>query len=456
MNKDPINSFNKYNSNIKSIIDNLNDIRKTNKADDLIMWYLKSNDNRNDITNQIAGMRILLDGIKNNKNSEIYYKIQQVFENTYECASKVLVSDKTIKKMDHDQYCDYIDVLTDAEDLLNIIMDMPMVEKNVSRLSKMKEKRNFLHSRIAEYNKKNKYTNPKKDLKSKIKTGLIFTGGAVVGAGLSCVPGVGMVRMGIATTKVATSLVNSWADKHPEGKIAETLHKVTGAVNDKCPQVASFLTGVKNKMRGSGVNTFLNGVSVGYVAGNVFELVTGNTLLDFANNQINSVSQTPVDTIDTGTEVVVTESPIETTTEVTTAPIETTIPITESIETTNVTDIINELPDEIELPTDTIIDIPPIIDNIEPTISFGDTIDVSSISQGYSTSLDPLVGNEPVNLFTDLGHNVHIGNEKILSDGTKMWALFQEDGTGYAWFKADDVLDAVTKTSEEAMKLVLK
>ena len=64
-------------------------------------------------------------------------------------------------------------------------------------------------------------------------------------------------------------------------------------------------------------------------------------------------------------------------------------------------------------------------DQTDAEIDLNQPFDASSIEYGY-ISAD---SKEPIKLYTGLGHNVHIEKEVVLADGTRMFALYQEDGT---------------------------
>ena len=72
----------------------------------------------------------------------------------------------------------------------------------------------------------------------------------------------------------------------------------------------------------------------------------------------------------------------------------------------------------------------------EEELDFDQYFDASSIKEGYVSAY---AGDNPIKLYTDLGHKVRIGKD-VTVNGVRYFALFQEDGTGYAWVKADDVL----------------
>ena len=438
--------------------------RKDNSNEKVITWYLKSKDNVSDVHRTFSKTNYLVEEASKTHSTEVYINLYKMYDNIATFIEHLLVSNKIVKQMDISEYHELMSILNDGIDTLDKICQLPNVSKNVNKSQKMKDRQRNILIKIREYGQIDKRTSEEKkeDRKQLFKKSLAAAAGFVTGAAMSCVPCVGTIRMGVAATKIATSSINAWIDRHPDGNVAKVFGKLKNKLSFVSPKLPKLITNVKEKMRGNYVNIFINGMSVGYIVGNIFELVTGKTLLDFIDNQLNSVSTTPV-SIETST----TDNSINIKVEDTSKTIETSNiggPEFESAgvnETTVVTGIPITISDDIVAPPieipDEVITIDPIItDAINPTIDFNQSIDVSDLKYGYYSSFDPMNGAEPVKLFTDLGHNVHIGNENVLADGTKMWALFQEDGTGYAWFKADDVIDLISKQEVEGIKLVLK
>ena len=449
MNKELISETTIYNKNILSLIDTVDIIKNNNEH--MLSWYLKSKDNVTDAQNYFKEACDIIELSEDSTNTELHKNIIDMFNNTCNYLDRIIPTEKIIKEMNSDQFAEYINLLSSGTNLLDQIISLPKLQKYTNKIEKMKPRLKYLNKKIDEFKKigKNKKTEDQKSPSSKrqlLKKGLGFAAGFVTGAGMSCVPGVGYIRMGLAAAKVTTSAVNAWALKHPKGIVSKMMMNVNSKMS---PKMSSMINKIKTGATGSIINSFINGLSVGYIAGNVFELATGQTITEFANSRLNEQNQN-VETV----------SEIQNTTQT----------------TTNVSEIVNHQPEEtttqiIEPPTEIIdnsteiIDITPIteeitenipnINQINPEDLYGQKLDVSSIKYGYGTSLDPLIGTDPVRLYTDLGHEVHIGNEKILSDGTRMWALFQDDGTGYAWFKADDVIDAISNIKEDAMTLKL-
>lgn len=120
-------------------------------------------------------------------------------------------------------------------------------------------------------------------LKKKIKKGLGFTAGMAVGVALSCVPGVGTISMAASTAKLVMSgtgaIVKSWTNKHPDGIITKMYKTTNRMIATKMPNVASKVNSIKQKFQSSPLNVFVNGVSAGFIAGNLYELWGGGTVI---------------------------------------------------------------------------------------------------------------------------------------------------------------------------------
>lgn len=109
---------------------------------------------------------------------------------------------------------------------------------------------------------------------NKFKWGRALAGaaGLFTGLTLSCVPGVAPIMMGVSMAKLAGNVVtkgiNLWANKHPNGK-------VDNFINGRGGKISQFVKKCRDKLSGDfakGVNWFLNGVAIGYMAGNYLGL----------------------------------------------------------------------------------------------------------------------------------------------------------------------------------------
>ena len=248
------------------------------------------------------------------------------------------------------------------------------------------------------------------------KKALWAAGGFVTGVGLSCVPGVGTIRMAVASAKLAQSAINLWSKKYPNGKIA-SLHKLPAKIKEKYPNIASKIEFIESSLKKTPLNLFVNGMAVGYLAGNIFEMVSGNTVFDAIKD---AVQQKPD----------VVPPPNVTTTTVRTEPVQQLQP------NTNV-----DISQSVDTPVDTVVPTP----NVD--VVQGQSYDLSSLTHGMVSS----DANNSVHLLTNAGKNATFDKEVILPNGTKMWHFKQANGLGYAWFRADDVQEVLNAAAEAGM-----
>ena len=257
----------------------------------------------------------------------------------------------------------------------------------------------------------------KEQNKKLLYKGLAAVAGFATGLGLSCVPGVGTIRMGISVTKLAVSGINFWAKKHPEGKIAklrnttiEKINKIPGA-----PKVIEKVNKMREKLKSSPWNCFINGVAAGYITGNLIEMFTGETILEHLQGDSKEIEiDNPIkDTGDTGN---------------------------------NVPD--NNVPDN-NVPTDEIINNSvPTIDPSTLTLNQGEVIDLSSLAKG---SVSP--GGAMVNVMEDtVGKTAVFDKISVAPDGKIWWHFKQLNGAGYAWFPAEDVQEVLAKAASVGSK----
>ncbi len=232
------------------------------------------------------------------------------------------------------------------------------------------------------------------DLLEKFRKFLVFGVGFGTGIALSCVPGIGTIRMVAAAAKLVNSGINLWTKKHPEGKIAEIINATKDKIKNKFPGITNKLEILKEKFKKVPLNLFVNGVSAGYLVGNVVEFTTRKTVFEHFKP-----GDKVIDATDVNPDKVLTDN------------------------------------------ADKVIDKTPVA---EPTFSFqpGETIDLSNIKQGYVYS----GSNNPVNLITSVGKNAVVDRIVTTPNGEKWIHLLQSDGkTYYAWFKLSDLEAAVEK-----------
>lgn len=245
----------------------------------------------------------------------------------------------------------------------------------------------------------------KKDWKALLGSVAIFTGGFATGLALSCVPGVGTIRMAMATAKLGVSAVNFVSEKLGHGKIINISQKIEQLKNSKFakkhPKIAAGVDKAYEVLTSKEFNLFVNGVSAGYITGNVIEMVTGKTVLENIKSTLKP-EETVIDTPSQNFNQSGSSEP--------SAP-----------ETTP------------QVPADIPVDLTPVQ---------GQTYDLSEIAKGYVAS-----GNkDAVNLITSAGKDAVFDRAVTAGDGQIWYHFKQANGLGYAWFPKDVVEEVIEKS----------
>ena len=245
----------------------------------------------------------------------------------------------------------------------------------------------------------------KKDWKALLGSVAIFTGGFATGLALSCVPGIGTIRMAMATAKLGVSAVNFVSEKLGHGKIINISQKIEQLKNSKFankhPKIAAGVEKAYDILTSKEFNLFVNGVSAGYITGNVIEMVTGKTVLENIKSTLKP-EETVIDTPSQNFNQSGSSEP--------SAP-----------ETTP------------QVPADIPVDLTPVQ---------GQTYDLSEIAKGYVAS-----GNkDAVNLITSAGKDAVFDRAVTAGDGQIWYHFKQANGLGYAWFPKDVVEEVIEKS----------
>lgn len=254
----------------------------------------------------------------------------------------------------------------------------------------------------------------KKDWKALLGSVAIFTGGFATGLALSCVPGVGTIRMAMATAKLGVSAVNFVSEKLGHGKIINISQKIEQLKNSKFakkhPKIAAGVDKAYEVLTSKEFNLFVNGVSAGYITGNVIEMVTGKTVLENKKSAVKP-NETPGPDAFSGADG--DNGALAENTNGTTPDPKPPVTPTET----------PEIP----------IDLTPVQ---------GQTYDLSEIAKGYVAS-----GNkDAVNLITSAGKDAVFDRAVTAGDGQIWYHFKQANGLGYAWFPKDVVEEVIEKS----------
>lgn len=254
----------------------------------------------------------------------------------------------------------------------------------------------------------------KEERKQKIKKAAIGALGGAIGFGLSFVlqPGTAgtVISVGRLVYSTAKKGLKVYTEKHKDdenNKIIKMVGKVkefTKEQAEKHPKITSAISKVNNFLKKPETQVFLNGMAAGYTIGKISQAVykMHEASAMEKNKQIekSDIGDKNLDDKNIGD---TTENKIETNYERPEPPVDPEIKI----------------------------DTKPTFDSTKP-------VDLSSLGEGYVSSYS----SDPVSLITSAGKNAMFDKINVV-DG-KTWVHFtQGNGAGYAWFPADEVLNAL-------------
>ena len=263
----------------------------------------------------------------------------------------------------------------------------------------------------------------KEERRKKIKNAAFFALGGVIGIKLSFVlqPGTaGMVisvgRLVYSAAKKVSKSLKIYTEKHKDDELNPIVKKV-GELNDKTiegiekgkkqinelltsiPVINSFVHNVNNLLKKPETQIFLDGMAAGYTIGKLSQLAC--KMLEPSAIEKNIPDNTEVEN---NSEVGKTQP-----------------------------EFMDKVPDVDTQPDISTSDPVP-----EPTFDPTKPVDLSSLGEGYVSSYS----SDPVSLITSAGKNAMFDKINVV-DG-KTWVHFtQGNGAGYAWFPAEDVMDAL-------------
>lgn len=254
----------------------------------------------------------------------------------------------------------------------------------------------------------------RKEGKQKIKKAAIGALGGAIGFGLSFAlqPGTAgtVISVGRLVYSTAKKGLKVYTEKHKDdenNKIIKMVGKVkefTKEQAEKHPKITSAISKVNNFLKKPETQVFLNGMAAGYTIGKISQAVykMHEASAMEKNKQIekSDIGDKNLDDKNIGD---TTENKIETNYERPEPPVD----------------------PEIKIDT-------------KPTFDPTKPVDLSSLGEGYVSSYS----SDPVSLITSAGKNAMFDKINVV-DG-KTWVHFtQGNGAGYAWFPADEVLNAL-------------
>ena len=247
----------------------------------------------------------------------------------------------------------------------------------------------------------------KEERKQKIKKAAIGALGGAIGFGLSFAlqPGTAgtVISVGRLVYSAAKKGLKVYTEKHKDdenNKIIKMVGKVkefTKEQAEKHPKITSAISKVNNFLKKPETQVFLNGMAAGYTIGKISQAV-------YKMHEASAMEKK----VPTNPEVDKTEP-----------------------------EMMKDVPDIDGTPAPNPTPTPVVTD---PTPTFDPTkpVDLSSLGEGYVSSYS----SDPVSLITSAGKNAMFDKINVV-DG-KTWVHFtQGNGAGYAWFPADEVLNAL-------------
>ncbi len=247
----------------------------------------------------------------------------------------------------------------------------------------------------------------KEERKQKIKKAAIGALGGAIGFGLSFAlqPGTAgtVISVGRLVYSTAKKGLKVYTEKHKDdenNKIIKMVGKVkefTKEQAEKHPKITSAISKVNNFLKKPETQVFLNGMAAGYTIGKISQAV-------YKMHEASAMEKK----VPTNPEVDKTEP-----------------------------EMMKDVPDIDGTPAPNPNPTPVVTD---PTPTFDPTkpVDLSSLGEGYVSSYS----SDPVSLITSAGKNAMFDKINVV-DG-KTWVHFtQGNGAGYAWFPADEVLNAL-------------
>lgn len=385
-------------------------------------------DNSNDVEKKISNLESDLKNAaqriqeaKLNKNDKLYVQARAEFSSLVKEISK-LKNQNNLQKSTAREFSDFSTLFNLNDDNStnyssgksndNPITSDDDIEEDVEELDlDIDKNKNDKEEKDDEKTEEEK----KEERKQKIKKAAFGALGGVIGFGLSFAfqPGtagtaISIGRLVYSTTKKGLKV---YTEKHKDdenNKIIKMVGKVkefTKEQAEKHPKITSSVVKVNNFLKKPETQVFLNGMAAGYTIGKISQAV-------YKMHEASATEKNvPTEKSDIGDDKNIRDNPSK---KVTTG------------DNFKGDSVHNQPHTEI-----TKVDTTPTFDPSKP-------VDLSSIKNGYVSSYS----SDPVSLMTSAGKGAFFDKINVV-DG-KTWVHFtQANGAGYAWFPAEDVMDAL-------------
>lgn len=385
-------------------------------------------DNSNDVEKKISNLESDLKNAaqriqeaKLNKNDKLYVQARAEFSSLVKEISK-LKNQNNLQKSTAREFSDFSTLFNLNDDNStnyssgksndNPITSDDDIEEDVEELDlDIDKNKNDKEEKDDEKTEKEK----KEERKQKIKKAAFGALGGVIGFGLSFAfqPGtagtaISVGRLAYSTTKKGLKV---YTEKHKDDennkviKIVGRVKELTKEQAEKHPKITSSVVKVNNFLKKPETQVFLNGMAAGYTIGKISQAV-------YKMHEASATEKNvPTEKSDIGDDKNIRDNPSK---KVTTG------------DNFKGDSVHNQPHTEI-----TKVDTTPTFDPSKP-------VDLSSIKNGYVSSYS----SDPVSLMTSAGKGAFFDKVNVV-DG-KTWVHFtQANGAGYAWFPAEDVMDAL-------------
>lgn len=385
-------------------------------------------DNSNDVEKKISNLESDLKNAaqriqeaKLNKNDKLYVQARAEFSSLVKEISK-LKNQNNLQKSTAREFSDFSTLFNLNDDNStnyssgnsndNPITSDDDIEEDVEELDlDIDKNKNDKEEKENEKTEEEK----KEERKQKIKKAAIGALGGAIGFGLSFAfqPGtagtaISIGRLVYSTTKKGLKV---YTEKHKDDennkiiKMVGKVKKFTKEQAEKHPKITCSVVKVNNFLKKPETQVFLNGMAVGYTIGKISQAV-------YKMHEASATEKNvPTEKSDIGDDKNIRDNPSK---KVTTG------------DNFKGDSVHNQPHTEI-----TKVDTTPTFDPSKP-------VDLSSIKNGYVSSYS----SDPVSLMTSAGKGAFFDKVNVV-DG-KTWVHFtQANGAGYAWFPAEDVMDAL-------------
>jgi hypothetical protein len=324
-----------------------------------------------------------------NKFKSISNKKLNAIEAAYE-----KIKDDIVKTLENDEEFLSKDENERFEEIKEKVTKHPEYE-NITKHSNSEKMTNELvediNNKLKQKEKENEEeVEVEKDKKLWMKA-LTGVGGFALGfAAAYMTPGVGHIRMAMASAKIVGSVINT-ATKNENGK--GIIDRISSKIGDRFPTIQKGVETIQKIVNDPRVKWFSNGFTAGYLTGNIVEVFKQKLKEKAAEEATKKTTETIVK--DTG-----------------------------------------------EKAADNLDD----LDNFVP--KHGDVIDLSQLKYGNISS----TSNKILHLLHGIGEDQAIFDKSKIVNGVEKWHILTPDSDGYVWVTKKEAIKAMKQAAKTAAK----